>query len=88
MEYIVEVIDKSVPICNVVLEPTTETPSQLNRAREGYYWAFSRQYNKWCVVRYTIDRWGQDKYFETGTQGEYSPKFYIQWLGPLLEPKG
>ncbi len=72
----------------VALEPTTETPSQLNGAREGYYWAYNHSVKYWMVVRYTIDRWGQDCYFETGVQGEYSPNFYTQWIGPLPEPKG
>ncbi len=78
--------DKNVCVNHVTLE-ILDTPSQLNGAREGYYWAFSRQHNRWGIVRFTIDRWGQDKYFKTGTQGDYSPNFYNQWLGPLPEPE-
>ena len=80
--------DNKEAINHVVLEPTIETPSQLNGAREGYYWAYNHDVKYWMAVRYTIDRWGQDCYFETGVQGTYTPNFYNQWLGPLPEPKG
>ena len=80
--------DNKEAVNHVTLEPITEAPSQLNGAREGYYWAYNHDVKYWMVVRYTTDQLGQDCYYDTFMHSAYSPNSYTQWLGPLPEPKG